>query len=71
MTNQEAINLMKIYKVSQTEIAKRLGISRVTVHNTLKRMENGYLESSRGADQRLKETLSEILKEKGVIIHVR
>lgn len=69
LTDKQAIDLVEAYGITQKEIADRLGIHKATYYYTHKRMkEGGYSARSRGAVERAKLAIAEILKEKGVII---
>lgn len=68
LTDQQAIEFMKLYKIKQKDVAERLGITKGTMSITYNRMKNGtYINSQRGAVDRAKQAIVEILEEKGII----
>lgn len=69
MTDKQAIELMETYEITQTEVANRLGITKNAFYKTYHRMKSGgYTSASRGAVDRAKQAIADILEEKGVII---
>lgn len=68
LTDKEALTLMKLYKVKQVDLYTRMNKSKGAVSQTIKYMKEGYPSPRRGASEELKDTLIEILKEKGIEI---
>lgn len=69
LTDQQAIEFMKLYKIKQKDVAERAGVTKGTMSITIKRMKNSdYVYSQRGAVDRAKQAIADILEEKGVII---